>query len=122
MKTTKQKKNMRQAFMGKSIRPSRDEVMDFLRGSINRAYEKMRKAGMLKSDPPARHANRMKTTQAEYEYPPATCMDCGEYCETWELIEQPTDPSGAEIWCYCRKCNIETFHGSLPQPASPTPI
>lgn len=37
-----------------------------------------------------------------------TCMDCGETCNIYEEV----DIGGGEIelWCYCKECDIETFH------------
>lgn len=39
-----------------------------------------------------------------------TCTDCGGRCERWEVVN--TDGIGDvwEIWCYCRACDVETFH------------
>lgn len=36
------------------------------------------------------------------------CMQCGEDCETTEDVE--VVPGEWEIWAYCRKCKVETFH------------
>lgn len=47
-----------------------------------------------------------------YEIPDATCMICGKECKEVELIYTGDDESylGYELWCYCDKCNIDTFH------------
>ena len=38
-----------------------------------------------------------------------TCMECGEECGTNEEVD--TGFGGPfEMWCYCRKCDVETFH------------
>lgn len=39
-------------------------------------------------------------------FPESTCMICGEYCDTWEIIDE-------ELWCYCHKCDIDTFHEKI---------
>lgn len=38
----------------------------------------------------------------------ATCMICGEVCDIVEYINTPI-----EMWCYCKKCDIDTFHKPL---------
>lgn len=45
------------------------------------------------------------------EFPKPICMDCGNECETWEVL-RPEDVTGDkhEMWCYCEKCKIDTFH------------
>ena len=44
------------------------------------------------------------------------CQECGEDCETWEAVcivagvHESKNPKDWKIWCYCEKCDIETFH------------
>lgn len=38
----------------------------------------------------------------------STCMICGEICDIVEYINTPI-----EMWCYCKKCKIDTFHKPL---------
>ncbi len=44
----------------------------------------------------------------EPEYPDPICMMCEKHCERSEEV----DVGGGivEVWCYCRKCDVETFH------------
>jgi len=39
-----------------------------------------------------------------------TCQDCGKECEIWEEVNTAMIGKELEIWCYCKDCNIETFH------------
>jgi hypothetical protein len=45
----------------------------------------------------------------EWEYPDPTCMECGEECFVWEEVDIGYG-GPFEMWCYCKKCDIETFH------------
>lgn len=40
------------------------------------------------------------------------CMDCGKDCKTYETVYTGAEETlrGWEIWCYCRECDVETFH------------
>jgi len=40
-------------------------------------------------------------------YPEPTCMICGELCDIVEWIK---DNGEYELWCWCKKCEIDTFH------------
>ena len=33
-----------------------------------------------------------------------------DICSIWEIVKTEEFPSKLEVWCYCKKCNIETFH------------
>ena len=44
--------------------------------------------------------------ELEFGYP--TCMMCGDINEIVEFINDPV-----EMWCYCKKCDIDTFHNPL---------
>lgn len=41
-----------------------------------------------------------------------TCMMCGRECSTTEYVWTGDSNSykGWELWCYCKDCDIETFH------------
>ena len=43
------------------------------------------------------------------KYPVAICMECGEECERCEEVETTTTGT-IELWCWCEKCEIDTFH------------
>lgn len=49
--------------------------------------------------------------------PPAeintACQDCGEDCPVWEIVRTDWPGLVYEVWCYCRRCRIETFHPYL---------
>lgn len=47
-----------------------------------------------------------------YSFPPCTrCMDCGCDCDVWEEVNIEWHAGGKkDYWCYCKKCNTETFH------------
>lgn len=40
------------------------------------------------------------------------CMDCGKDCSTYETVWTGDEQSlrGWDVWCYCRECDVETFH------------
>jgi hypothetical protein len=40
-------------------------------------------------------------------YPDPVCQMCGKNCERCEEVKVEI---GHELWCYCLKCDIETFH------------
>lgn len=42
-------------------------------------------------------------------YPDPICQDCGKKCEKNEEV-LTLWPDGIELWCYCPRCDIETFH------------
>ena len=44
----------------------------------------------------------------EAEYGEPLCMECGEYCKTYEIHNWMKDDE--EMWCWCDKCQIDTFH------------
>ncbi len=48
------------------------------------------------------------------EYPKAICQDCGKECDISEEVDirggNEKGFSHIELWCYCPKCDIETFH------------
>lgn len=44
----------------------------------------------------------------EFEEIHFTCMDCGQQCDIWEEVKIASDEYN--IWCYCKKCDCETFH------------
>jgi len=37
-------------------------------------------------------------------------MDCGKDCERWEIVNTAMIGQIWEVWCYCKECNVETFH------------
>jgi hypothetical protein len=39
-----------------------------------------------------------------------TCMMCGNECDVYEelVVHEYTDEY--EMWCYCKECDIDTFH------------
>ena len=41
-----------------------------------------------------------------------TCMECGRKCSTTEYVWTGDSNSykGWELWCYCKDCDVETFH------------
>jgi hypothetical protein len=43
----------------------------------------------------------------EYAYP--TCMNCGKICKIAGWVETDYSKSD-ELWCYCKECNLSTFH------------
>lgn len=43
--------------------------------------------------------------------PDPICMMCGEWCNTWEIVEIGTEDE--ELWCFCEKCDIDTFRPFL---------
>jgi len=45
---------------------------------------------------------------SEFEEMDITCMICGENCETWEEVDSGEETP--QIWCWCDKCSIDTFH------------
>ena len=47
----------------------------------------------------------MKDDSSTDDWPETTCMMCGEECFVYEY-----DFAAHELWCYCRKCEVETFH------------
>jgi len=49
--------------------------------------------------------------KGQNEYPYATCMICGEICD----IVEEVDIGGGEYerWCWCEKCEIDTFHAAI---------
>ncbi len=38
-----------------------------------------------------------------------TCQQCGEARRVFEILTTGAD-GGEEVWVYCHKCDIETFH------------
>lgn len=42
------------------------------------------------------------------EFGEPLCMDCGKECDTVEFINNPL-----EMWCYCKQCDVDTFHPQL---------
>jgi hypothetical protein len=50
----------------------------------------------------------------EVDLPDPICMMCGELCGVTEVLRQPFDPDPLQLWCYCRKCQIDTFHPPTP--------
>lgn len=40
------------------------------------------------------------------------CMYCGEFCHNTEMVFTGDNDSyaGFELWCYCDKCQTDTFH------------
>ena len=36
------------------------------------------------------------------------CMDCGKDCYIWEEVN--IGGGEIEVWCYCKDCDVETFH------------
>lgn len=44
-------------------------------------------------------------------YPEAICMHCSQVCDIWEEV----DVGGGEweLWCYCKKCKLDTFHPAI---------
>jgi hypothetical protein len=53
-----------------------------------------------------------ETPSSKHQAPSAICMECGELCNISEDVETlPTAYNrGLELWCYCSKCDVETFH------------
>jgi hypothetical protein len=49
-----------------------------------------------------------------YEYPDPICMICGEECETWECVATWHKGSPDQLWCYCKPCDVDTFHPGRP--------
>lgn len=47
----------------------------------------------------------------EHKYDPIICMECGELCDIVETHNFGT--SNEEVWGYCKKCKIDTFHSSI---------
>ena len=39
-----------------------------------------------------------------------TCMMCGNDCDIYEELAVAKFEDEYELWCYCKKCDIETFH------------
>jgi len=41
-----------------------------------------------------------------------TCQNCGEHCAKIEYVftGDMNSYKGWELWCYCDKCKMETFH------------
>jgi hypothetical protein len=39
-----------------------------------------------------------------------TCQSCGKDCDTYEEVNTAQIGEELEMWCYCRDCDIETFH------------
>ncbi|MDR3582466.1 MAG: hypothetical protein P4L67_04305 [Candidatus Pacebacteria bacterium] len=39
--------------------------------------------------------------------PDPVCMVCGKDCEITEVVDIGGEK---ELWCYCPKCDAETFH------------
>lgn len=46
-------------------------------------------------------------TDPDY-YPEATCQTCSKVVDTTEEVD--ICMGEIELWCYCRSCDIETFH------------
>jgi len=46
-------------------------------------------------------------------YPDPICMECAQECAIWEIVETLPSGGGCELWCYCTKCNVETFHPAI---------
>lgn len=44
-------------------------------------------------------------------YPDPLCMICGKWCDIVETHNLERDDE--EIWCYCKKCKIDTFYEPL---------
>ena len=47
-------------------------------------------------------------TEKDIEPPDSVCMMCSEICDTWEHVD--IGMGEHELWCYCEKCDVETFH------------
>lgn len=46
-----------------------------------------------------------------YDYPRSICQMCGEECERSEEVAVGWTRRGSlELWCYCSKCDVSTFH------------
>ena len=62
-----------------------------------------------------RHESDLERSEKQIEYPEPVCMFCGLHCERQEevsmdaLDEWPHEGE-LELWCYCVKCDVETFH------------
>ena len=39
-----------------------------------------------------------------------TCQQCGQDCEIWQELLISYGSQETEIWCYCKRCDMETFH------------
>ena len=40
--------------------------------------------------------------------PPAICQMCCRECETTEIVGDAFNEP--ELWCYCKRCEVDTFH------------
>jgi len=49
------------------------------------------------------------TTDNEY-WPIPICMWCGEECNVTEVVD--IGMGEYELWCYCPKCEVDTFHSA----------
>ena len=45
------------------------------------------------------------------DYGEPTCMDCGKICEVTEEVD--IGSYEFEMWCYCKPCDVETFHPAI---------
>lgn len=56
-------------------------------------------------------------TNIDNIYPDFTCMECGKICSIYEEVktEDEDSPNGKELWCYCKDCEIDTFHKPIRQ-------
>lgn len=44
----------------------------------------------------------------DYEFPAPICMVCAKECTRTEVVH--VGGGVFELWCYCEKCDAETFH------------
>lgn len=39
-----------------------------------------------------------------------TCQECAQPCDTFQEVSVGYGTQTTELWCWCRKCNVQTFH------------
>jgi hypothetical protein len=49
-----------------------------------------------------------------YEFPEPICMICGELCDVTEEVAEHHGGQCDQLWCYCKPCDIDTFHPGRP--------
>lgn len=55
------------------------------------------------------------------EFPDPICMICGKECDITEVVSVASLGHGPplELWCYCEKCKVDTFHPPVERPTTP---
>lgn len=45
-----------------------------------------------------------------FSFPDPICMMCGRECERYEVANCGPYDGGRQLWCYCERCDVDTFH------------